>query len=456
MKYKSTRGKVKGISFSESVIMGLATDGGLIIPESIPQISEKQLFLWEKLTYEELAFEVMKLFIDDIPEDYLRDIIAKSYATFLHPEIVPIIKKDDLYIMELFHGPTLAFKDIALQFLGNLFEYLLEKRKQKMNILGATSGDTGSAAIYGVRGKKNMSIFILYPYKRVSPIQELQMTTVSDPNVFCIAIKGTFDDCQNIVKEIFNDLEFKEKNRLGAVNSINWARVLAQIVYYIWAVIKFKKPIRVCVPTGNFGNIFAGYVAKRMTGKIERLILATNENDILYRFINFGDYSLGEVIPTISPSMDIQVASNFERYLYYLYNEDSEKVAETMLRFKKTGKISFSKGEIEKVRKDFLSGYATQEETLNIIKKFYQETGYILDPHTAVGVKVALELKENFDTVSLATAHPAKFPEAVKRALGFEPEKPKAIKELESKEKRFTLLPPDTDAVKDFIEKHAI
>ncbi len=456
MRYKSTRGQVSDISFSQAVMMGLATDGGLLIPDEIPEVDAKTLKRWSRLTYPELAFNVMRLFIDDIPEEDLKRLIDRAYSTFSHPEIVPIVKKGELHIMELFHGPTLAFKDVALQFLGNLFEYLLERRSEKMNILGATSGDTGSAAIYGVKGRKNMAIFILHPHKRVSYIQELQMTTVTDPNVFNLAIEGTFDDCQNIVKEIFGDLEFKERYKLGAVNSINWARVLAQVVYYVWAVLKFEEPIRVCVPTGNFGNIFAGFIAKRMTGKIERLILATNENDILYRFVNFGDYSISSVVPTISPSMDIQIASNFERYLYYLFNEDAQKVAETMLKFKKTGRITFTGEEIEKVKKDFLSGYATQSDTLNTIKRFFDETGYILDPHTAVGVKVALELKGDFTTVCLATAHPAKFPDAVKKAIGREPEKPKAIKELEGREKRLTVLPADTERVKRFIEEHAI
>lgn len=456
MKYKSTRGGVSGISFKEAVMMGLATDGGLLLPEEIPVIDGEMLKEWKRFSYPDLAFAVMRLFIDDIPEKDLEVLVRKSYSTFTHPEVVPIVRKGEVFIMELFHGPTLAFKDIALQFLGNLFEYILSKTDSKMNILGATSGDTGSAAIYGVKGRKNMTIFILHPHKRVSFIQELQMTTVEDENVFNIAIEGTFDDCQRIVKEIFNDLEFKNKYKLGAVNSINWARVLAQIVYYVWAVLRVGEHIRVCVPTGNFGNIFAGYIAKRMTGKIERLILATNENDILYRFVNFGDYSIGEVVPTISPSMDIQVASNFERYLYYLSGEDAQRVKNTMEKFVKTGKITFSKEEIEKVKQDFLSGYATQEETIKTIREFYERTGYILDPHTAVGVKVALELKEGFDTVCLATAHPAKFPEAVKKAIGKEPEMPESIKKLLDKKKRVVVLPADTDKVKDFIAQHAI
>ncbi len=457
MRYISTRGGVEGIGFSEAVMMGLATDGGLLLPESMPEVDAETLKKWRSLSYTELAFEVMRLFVGDIPPEDLRGLIEASYASFTHPEVVPLVEVGGIFIMELFHGPTLAFKDVALQFLGNLFEYLLERTKSRMNVLGATSGDTGSAAIYGVRGKKNMAIFILHPHNRVSPVQELQMTTVEDKNVFNIAIEGTFDDCQAIVKEIFGDLAFKERYMLGAVNSINWARVLAQVVYYVWAALKFDSPVRVCVPTGNFGNIFAGYIAKRLTGLIDRLILATNENDILYRFVARGDYSVGRVVPTISPSMDIQVASNFERYLYYLYGEDPARVKSAMEEFKRTGRLSFGEEELEVVRRDFLSGSATQQETLETISRFYRETGYILDPHTAVGVKVATELADpRYPTVCLATAHPAKFPEAVKRAIGREPEKPEAIRALEGKKKRLVVLPADTSRVKDYISKHAI
>ena len=457
MRYLSTRGGVRGIPFSEAVMMGLATDGGLLLPEVIPTVDGGTLDSWRGLSYTELAFEVMRLFVGDIPGEDLRGLIERSYATFEHPEVVPLVRVGRLYVMELFYGPTLAFKDVALQFLGNLFEYLLERRGGKMNVLGATSGDTGSAAIYGVKGRRNMAIFILHPHNRVSPVQHMQMTTVEDPNVFNIAVEGTFDDCQRIVKEIFGDLDFKAKHSLGAVNSINWARVLAQVVYYVWAALKFDSPIRVCVPTGNFGNIFAGYVAKRMTGLIDRLILATNENDILHRFISRGDYSVGEVVPTISPSMDIQVASNFERYLYYLYGENPERVREAMERFRQTGRLSFTPEELERVHEDFLSGSATQRETLETISNVYRETGYILDPHTAVGVKVALELfDERYPTVCLATAHPAKFPEAVREAIVRYPPKPEAIRALEGKKRRFVVLPPHTGAVRDFISQNAI
>ncbi len=461
MGYISTRGGIEPVSFSDAVMMGLATDGGLILPQEIPKIEPSTLNRWRGLSYPELAFEVMRLFVDDIPHDHLRALVERSYSTFQHPKVVPLVKVGDVWVMELFHGPTLAFKDIALQFLGNLFEYLLDRRDTTMNILGATSGDTGSAAIYGVKGKKRMSIFILHPHRRVSPVQEMQMTTVEDPNVFNLAIEGTFDHCQEIVKTIFNDLEFKERFSLGAVNSINWARVLAQVVYYIWGYLRLSddgaEAVEFTVPTGNFGNIFAGVVAKRMLpeGAINRFVLATNENDILYRFISRGDYSLGKVVPTISPSMDIQIASNFERYLYYLWNQDPKKVREAFEGFKATGKMSFSQEELKRVAEDFASMAVSQEETIETIGSIYRKTGYIVDLHTAVGIKAGVDLRSSFPMICLATAHPCKFPEAVVKATGVEPQRPPAIKSLEGKKRRVTVLPYDVEKVKEFISAHA-
>ena len=461
MGYISTRGGIEPVSFSDAVMMGLATDGGLILPQEIPKIEPSTLNRWRGLSYPELAFEVMRLFVDDISHDHLRALIERSYSTFQHDKVVPLVKVGDVWVMELFHGPTLAFKDIALQFLGNLFEYLLDRRDTTMNILGATSGDTGSAAIYGVKGKKRMSIFILHPHRRVSPVQEMQMTTVEDPNVFNLAIEGTFDHCQEIVKTIFNDLEFKERFSLGAVNSINWARVLAQVVYYIWGYLRLSEEgaeaVEFTVPTGNFGNIFAGVVAKRMLpkGAINRFVLATNENDILYRFISKGDYSLGKVVPTISPSMDIQIASNFERYLYYLWNQDPKKVREAFEGFKATGKMSFSQEELKRVAEDFASMAVSQEETIETIGSIYRKTGYIVDPHTAVGVKAGVDLRSSLPMICLATAHPCKFPEAVVKATGVEPQRPPAIQSLEGKKRRVTVLPYDVERVKEFISAHA-
>ncbi len=462
MRYLSTRSGHPYLSFKDTVLTGLAEDGGLLLPERIPVLSEEERQALRKLPYQRLAFEVFRYFVDDIPEEDLLWLVNRAYASFTHPDITPVVRKGSIWLLELFHGPTLAFKDIALQFLGYLFEYLLAERGDKMNILGATSGDTGSAAIYGVRGKKNLAIFILHPHGRVSPVQALQMTTVTDPNVFNLAIEGTFDDCQAIVKRLFSDLEFKQRYRLGAVNSINWARVMAQVVYYLWAYFRVTEAegvdrIRVSVPTGNFGDIFAGYIARRMlAGDIERLILATNENDILTRFVNEGDYSVREVVATISPSMDIQVASNFERYLYYLWGEDAGRVREAMQQFAEEKVLRFSAEELQRVQKDFLSLSVTQEETLETIRTFYQDTGYLLDPHTAVGVRAGLALRDDFPLVCLATAHPAKFPEAVARAVGFEPPVPEPLRDLSERPRKVVILPADTEVVRKFIAENAI
>jgi threonine synthase len=356
----------------------------------------------------------------------------------------------------LFHGVTLAFKDVALQFLGNLFEHILAERGERLNIVGATSGDTGSAAIHGVRGKKGITIFILHPHGKTSPVQALQMTTVTDGNVHNIAIHGTFDDCQDMVKALFNDLEFKEKYSLGAVNSINWARVLAQVTYYFWAWLRVTDsgltPVSFSVPTGNFGDIFAGYVAKRMGLPVEKLLLATNENNILTRFINQGDYSLSGVVSTVSPSMDIQVASNFERYLYHLFLESPEKVRAAFAELKETGKISFSEDEMKRVRAEFCSASVNQTQTLETIASFYHETGYLLDPHTAVGVSAARKLL-SADTarVCLATAHPAKFGEAVEKAIGAPAPVPVTIAALAGMPTRCDEMDADLEQVREFI-----
>lgn len=465
MKYISTRGGIAPIPFKETVMMGLATDGGLILPERFPLVTEEQVVSWQELTYPELALEVISLFVDDIPKSDLQDLIFTAYKTFTHKDITPLVHTGNYYILELFHGPTLAFKDIALQFLGNLFSYLLHEQNSTMNILGATSGDTGSAAIYGVKGKDNINIFILHPHNRVSPVQALQMTTVPDANVFNIAIEGTFDDCQAIVKAIFNDLDFKAKYRLGSVNSINWARVLAQVVYYIYAALRLKKSkgaeqIHFSVPTGNFGDIFAGYVAKRMLNNlIGRLILATNENNILSKFLLEGKYSKGKVVPTISPSMDIQIASNFERYLYYLFNEDPEQVKEAMEQFNKEGEIVISSSQLEQARQDFATASIDQPTTLETIKELYKKTNYVIDPHTAVGCAAAERLRSSLkdgEIVCLATAHPAKFPDAVRKAVGRMPERPESLKGLEEKESRCKVLPADVDAVKKYVAENAL
>ena len=464
MKYISTRGGISPISFQEAVMMGLATDGGLLLPESLPKINQETLDSWASLSFQQLASKIFHLFVSDIPTDQLDSLISRSYATFTHPEITPLVKKGDIYILELFHGPTLAFKDVALQFLGNVFEHILEKTGGKMNIVGATSGDTGSAAIYGVRGKDRINIFILHPHKRVSPIQELQMTTVTDPNVFNLAIKGTFDDGQGIVKSIFNDIPFKDKYHLGAVNSINWARILAQVVYYVYAWLKIKSETSIdaidfSVPTGNFGDIFAGYIAKNLLpqGSIRKLILATNENNLLTRFVNQGDYSVSEVVATSSPSMDIQMASNFERYLYYLYDSDPARTKKDFEEFAQSGKLSFDENLLRTIQADFASKSVNEEETLDTIRQFYEKHNYLLDPHTAVGVNAAQKCcSKNIPVVCLATAHPAKFGAAVEKAIGKTPDLPPGLQGLEDKESRCEVLSPDTKAVQDFVAENAL
>lgn len=454
MKYISTRGGTAPITFSEAVMTGLARDGGLMLPEEFPNVKDK-LSTWANLSYTELAFEIMKLYADDITENELRTVIEKSYATFRHPETTPTKKVGPVYILELFHGPTFAFKDVALQFLGNMFELILNKTGAKLNIIAATSGDTGSAAIHGVRGRNGINIFVMHPNGRVSAVQELQMTSVTDANVYNIAIDGTFDDAQAIVKTLFGDLDFKDKYCLGAVNSINWARVLAQVVYYFYAGLKVmketgSKKISFSVPTGNFGDIFAGYVAHLMGLPIDKLILATNENDILSRFFNTGVYNVEGVHPTISPSMDIQVASNFERWLYLHAKRDSKQLCDWMQQFKETKSLTIGKpDELDEI---MVAGKADTAKTLATIKKFYCESNYVLDPHTAVGVSVALEKAPTSPVICLATAHPAKFPDAIKDATGESnlataPE----IEALKGKPTRKFNLPADSNAVAAFV-----
>ena len=462
MRYISTRGGIEPIDFNEAVMMGLARDGGLLLPETLPAVDSAKLGSWLNLPYQYLAVEVLDLFTGELPRQDLEVLVDRTYASFSHPQVTPVRKAGDLYILELFHGPTLAFKDIALQLLGNLFEYQLKKSGGVMNILGATSGDTGSAAIYGVRGKEGINIFILHPHGRTSPIQALQMTTVTDANVFNIAVRGTFDDAQAIVKEIFNNLEFKDRYHLGAINSINWARVLAQVVYYVYAYLKLNRAgfdsVDFSVPTGNFGDIFAGYVAKRLLpeGCINRLILATNENDILTRFVNQGDYSVkGEVTHTSSPSMDIQIASNFERYLYYLRGEDGSRVKADMEAFAETGQMDLSDIK-EQVARDFSSVSVSENETIATIGEFYKDQDYLLDPHTAVGIRAGQELKGDRPMVCLATAHPAKFGDAVQKAIGKEVDLPPALAALAGKESRCEVLDADVDQIQEYVREHAL
>ena len=463
MQYLSTRGGVSSLSFTEAVMMGLAEDGGLLLPRAIPRIDTETFESWQELSYQDLAFEVMSRFIDDIPALDLKGLIGRSYSNFSHDSITPLVHLEDLHVLELFHGPTLAFKDIALQFLGNLFEYLLERNNGAMNIIGATSGDTGSAAIYGVRGRNRINIFILHPHNRISPIQEKQMTTVTDANVYNIAIDGTFDTAQAIIKSIFSDIEFKSKMQLGAINSINWARVLAQVVYYIYSCLHITshENVRTCsfsVPTGNFGDIFAGYIAKKMLpeGVINKLILATNENDILSRFVNSGEYSLKDVTKTTSPSMDIQAASNFERYLFYLYDREPARVKEAMIRFQKEGVLELE-SDLEHIRRDFMASAVSEQDVLETIAHYYKNHDYILDPHTAVGVRAALDVRRpGIPVVCLATAHPAKFGDTVEKAIEDSIQLPSALADIMDKDSRCEYLDASAKKIKAYIEEHGI
>ncbi|MDA3926214.1 MAG: threonine synthase [Kiritimatiellae bacterium] len=453
MRYVSTRGEGSSLSFKETILTGLARDGGLFLPEEIPDVSDK-LESWSVMTYSDLAFEIMSLYADDLPDSALRAIIDKSYGVFRHEEVTPVVSVGPLHILELFHGPTLAFKDVALQFLGNLFEYVLEENGNEMNIVAATSGDTGSAAIYGVRGRDRIRIFVLHPNGRVSDVQERQMTSVLDDNVFNLGVTGTFDDCQNIVKELFGDLDFRDKYKLGAVNSINWARVLAQVVYYFYAAFRVQEKtgaekVRFAVPTGNFGDIFAGYIARQMGLPIDKLVLATNENDILSRYFNTGEYTLGEVAPTLSPSMDIQLASNFERYLYYLSGKDSAKLKEWMTTVKDKGTLKFDPVQCDD---SFVAGRGDTEMTIATIKEYWQEYAYLLDPHTAVGVAVAAQfMKEDVPMIALATAHPAKFGDAIKHATGEDIAHHELIEELAGLPTRKEIAAADSQVIADFI-----
>jgi threonine synthase len=467
MNYISTRGCVEPIAFQDAVLMGLADDGGLIIPESIPNVREK-IDDWRELPYANLAFEVIRLFATDLPEDDLRSLIEKTYgpAYFVNDtaaeadrDVAPVVQAGDVHILELWHGPTLAFKDVALQLLGNLFEYILARRGGKLNILGATSGDTGSAAIYGCMGRAGIDIFVMHPHGRVSPIQERQMTSVSDANVHNIAVEGSFDDCQNLLKSIAGDLQFKRTYSLGAVNSVNWARVLAQIVYYFHGAFLVSKragaeAIRVSVPTGNFGDVLAGWYAMKMGAPIAQLILATNENDILARFYHTGNYSLGpEVKKTLSPSMDIQVASNFERYLYYRVGCDSQKLREMMSQFGRTGSLRVEPGPDGVVDADFLAARADTKQVLDVIGRYHEKYQYVFDPHTACGVYAAEQTEaRDLPILCLATAHPAKFPAAIAQAIGREDlAKHPAIEAMMHKPTRCKILPNDIQAVKDYI-----
>ncbi|KAK6497691.1 threonine synthase [Arthrobotrys musiformis] len=516
--YLSTRGGSSGFSFEDTVLKGLASDGGLFIPEAIPSLPADWQTSWSTLSFQEIAFNLFSLYISpsEIPSEDLKTLISKSYATFRAADITPLTtlrKSENLHLLELFHGPTFAFKDVALQFVGNLFEYFLSRRnaakaegeKESLTVIGATSGDTGSAAIYGLRGKENISVFILHPKGKISPIQEAQMTSVLDKNVHNLAVVGTFDNCQDIVKELFADTAFNARHKLGAVNSINWARILAQIVYYFHSYFALQKeypsqsPPRFVVPTGNFGDVLAGYFAKRMGLPIEKLVVATNENDILDRFWKSGTYEIHAVSgkeaeggisadgvkahefgvkETLSPAMDILVSSNFERLLWYLAFERetstdqelserqkkaSEKVKEMMVALKTQRGFSVTPAMLEEAKKDFGSERVSDEQTIQTIREIYtsSDTKYVLDPHSSVGVTAALRhIPSQTHQICLSTAHPAKFSHAVDLALtgiegyNFDDVLPNEFKGLAVAEKRVEYVEKaDKELVKEVVER---
>ena len=452
MKYVSTRDNSKEYSFEEVFIKGLADDGGLYVPVSLKKYSTEELLELKNLNYNELSTEIINQFSSDfISKEELSSLIKKSYSTFREKEVVKISNAGELKLLELFHGPTLAFKDVAMQFIGNLYEYYLSKNDKKINIVVATSGDTGAAAIDAIKGKSNLNIFVLHPNNKISPVQRKIMTTVEEKNVFNIAIDGNFDDCQNIVKQMFFDLDYSKSINMSGVNSINWARIIAQTVYYFYSYFKLdKKTVSFSVPTGNFGDVFAGYLAKKMGLSIDKLIVATNENDILHRAISKGDYVSREVKETSSPSMDIQLASNFERLIYYINNSDSPKTADIMKTIKKNT-YQIEKDNLEIIQKDFLSETCNEQETLSIIRKYYEENNIILDPHTAVGVGAANKLSFN-DSVVLSTAHPCKFPDATNDAINKHEELPEELQHVLNKDENFTVLNNNTEEVKNFVK----
>ncbi|MDO6584375.1 threonine synthase [Salipiger sp. 1_MG-2023] len=458
MRYISTRGQSPALSFEDAMLSGLARDGGLYVPETIPTLSADDIRALNGLSYEETAFRVMRPFVEGtFSDETFGDLIAKAYAGFGHTARAPLVQlAPNHFLLELFHGPTLAFKDFAMQLIGQLFEEALTRRGERVCIVGATSGDTGSAAIEAFRGLDAVDVFILYPHGRVSEVQRRQMTTPSESNVHALAMDGHFDDCQARLKDMFNDFTFRDEIRLAGVNSINWARVLAQVVYYFSAAVSLGAPDRTVsftVPTGNFGDIFAGYIAKKMGLPIDRLVVATNQNDILHRCLSTGDYATSEVHPSISPSMDIQVSSNFERVLFDAYGRDGKAVAQLMDELK-GGAFKVSQGALQALRESFDSGRASEDDTLATIKAARATMGELLCPHSAVGVKVADEHRRpDVPMITLATAHPAKFPDAVEQASGIRPPLPARMADLFERPERLTRVANDLGALETLIRE---
>ena len=453
MEYISTRGDNKKFSFSEVFLKGLADDGGLFIPLNIKKFDESKMNSLKKLNYIDLATEIIYLYTGDfLSKKELNEIVKKSYSNFREKDVVKIVELNQFKILELFHGPTLAFKDIAMQVIGNLYDYLEVAKDKTVNVVVATSGDTGSAAIAALSNRKNINLFVLHPHNKISNIQRKIMTTIGGANIYNIAIEGSFDDCQKIVKELFNEDSFRSKINMSGVNSINWARIVCQIVYYFYSFFKLKKNnISFSVPTGNFGDIYAGYVAKKMGLPINKLIVATNKNDILQRVINTGEYKPDKVKATITPSMDIQVASNFERLLYYRLDESDRKVGSLMNDLSSKSSFNLDKKEIDKIKKDFEAVKVTDEETVSIINEIYKEHQFIIDPHTATGVGAAKSFKNLGDIVVLGTAHPYKFNDTIKKAIGKNLDSPKHLKLNIDKKETFDIIGNSNSEVKNYI-----
>ncbi len=458
MRYISTRGRAPALSFEEVLLAGLARDGGLYLPQEWPVLTKADLKAMRGLAYAELAARVMQPFIGRaLKQADLLQMTAETYATFDHAAVAPLIQIGrNQWVMELFHGPTLAFKDFALQLLGRLFDHVLTRRGERVCIVGATSGDTGSAAIEACRGRTSVDIVILHPRGRVSEVQRRQMTTVLEPNVHNIAIEGSFDDCQDLVKAMFNDQAFRDSMKLSAVNSINWARIMAQIAYYIAAGVALGAPERsftFAVPTGNFGNVFAGYAARKMGLPIEKLVVGSNANDILTRFLESGSMTMGKVVPTLSPSMDIQVSSNFERLLFLALGGNGKAVEKLMSDFRATGEFRLPAKPLKAIRDLFEGRRLDDAATKAAIKGIYRLTGEVLDPHSVIGVAAGLECHDykRSTLVALATAHPAKFPDAIEAAIGLRPQLPERLADLMTKKERCLAAPNDLKAVQDLI-----
>lgn len=460
MDYVSTRGEAPVLGFSDALLQGLARDGGLYLPREWPRLSAEEMRALRGLPYAEAAFRLIRPFVGgEIADGPLRRIVEESYATFRHAAVCPLVQTGPgEFVLELFHGPTLAFKDVAMQLLARLMDHVLAERGARVTIAGATSGDTGGAAIDAFAGARRCDVFILYPHERVSPVQQRQMTTSGAANVQAIAIEGNFDDCQALVKAMFNDHAFRDRVGLSGVNSINWARIMAQIVYYFTAAVSLGAPDRAVsftVPTGNFGDILAGYAAKRMGLPIVRLVIATNENDILARALSSGEYATRAVVATTSPSMDIQVSSNFERLLFEASGRDAAQVRGYMESLRQSGSFVIAEPTLLRIRSDFAAGRASMEETAATIRETLARSGYLADPHTATALKVAREKAVAGEImVVLSTAHPAKFPQAVGEACGVTPSLPSWLDGLMEKDEAYTVLPTDLKMVEDHINRH--